>query len=387
MHDRSCLGVADVTDADLAGMVGVLLGADAELLGSRAEEVAYDLPALTTAGRYWVDGTAVVAGVETSFRIFVKHVQSWSRSPMFEMVPEEMRPWAEGTIPWRTEPRAYASDLRDHLPAGLTMPRCLGVYELDEKSSAVWLEAVPAATVTWDAHRFRRAAHLLGRLATTPALQQYGDLGEVGLSIEAFVEGRVKNSILPALHSDVWDHPSLAAGFGTELRDRLLGAADRVDLLADELAHLPWAIAHGDACPNNLLVLEAAPKDFTLIDFGFWGRSPIGFDLGQLLVGDVQIGRRDAGDLAALDESITQAYQSGLWAEECWIPDEVVVRSHALHLLLFAGFGAPMMDQLDGPPTAELNRLATNRAAIARVALDLVEATEQRPRRAPATIS
>ena len=131
-------------------------------------------------------------------------------------------------------------------------------------------------------------------------------------------------------------------------------------------------------CANNLLVVDTAPEDFTLIDFGFWARSPIGFDLGQLLVGDVQIGRRDAGDLAGLDRSITEAYQSGLWAEQCWIPDEVVVRTHALHLLLFAGFGAPLMEELAGPPTPELDRLAANRAQIARVALDLVDATAAR---------
>ena len=47
----------------------------------------------------------------------------------------------------------------------------------------------------------------------------------------------------------------------------------------------------------------ASPQDLVLIDFGFWGEQPLGFDLGQLLIGDVQLGRRPAADLPALEEA------------------------------------------------------------------------------------
>ena len=60
--------------------------------------------------------------------------------------------------------------------------------------------------------------------------------------------------------------------------------------LAAEADSLPSVLSHGDACPNNLL---AGPDgDFVMIDFGFLGAAPVAFDLSQLLVGDVQIGRR-----------------------------------------------------------------------------------------------
>ncbi len=52
-----------------------------------------------------------------------------------------------------------------------------------------------------------------------------------------------------------------------------------------------------------------------LIDFGFWKLLPIGFDLGQLLVGDVQIGRRSSDDLQERDEACLAAYVAGLRAE------------------------------------------------------------------------
>ena len=75
MHDRAALGAADVPDDVLAGMVADLLGVDAvDLRSSVAVEFAYELPAITTAGRYSVSGTAVEAGESRSFAMFVKHV-------------------------------------------------------------------------------------------------------------------------------------------------------------------------------------------------------------------------------------------------------------------------------------------------------------------------
>ena len=71
---------------------------------------------------------------------------------------------------------------------------------------------------------------------------------------------------------------------------------------AAEFARLPHRASHGDACPNNLL-RNPSGRGFTLIDFGFWRPQPVGFDLSQLLVGDIQIGRRDAADLPELAEA------------------------------------------------------------------------------------
>ena len=66
MHDRSALGPADVDDARLAVLVAAALGVDdVELLSSRAEVVAYDIEALTTASRYRVTGRARHSGGET----------------------------------------------------------------------------------------------------------------------------------------------------------------------------------------------------------------------------------------------------------------------------------------------------------------------------------
>jgi len=133
MHERSLLGPADVDDATLTSMVACLLGADPAAVvlgGSTVEEFPYDLESITTAGRYVVSGEALVDGERAAYELFVKVVQSWARSPFFAYVPDEMKEFAEASVPWRTEPLAYRSDLGDRLPDGLAMPRALGTLSL-----------------------------------------------------------------------------------------------------------------------------------------------------------------------------------------------------------------------------------------------------------------
>ncbi len=378
MHDRSALGPADVTDGQLAVMVADLWGTgpdETELLESGVAEVDYDLPAITTAGRYWVHGRARAAGREGAFRLFVKHVQSWSRHPFFQEVPPEHRAAAAAGVPWRTEALAYRSDLRERLPEGLSMPRAVGVFDIDEESNAVWLEEVPVVPAEWDLARYARAGRLLGRLAVSPRVAELRDVGEREWELRTYFEGRLELQVLPMLRDEnLWHHPLIAGAFDDDLRARLVGAADRAAACLDELAAMPVATAHGDACPNNLLA-RADSDAFVLIDYGFWGSNPIGFDIAQLLVGDAQIGKRSADDLADIEHVIVDAYVEGMRAEGCDVPADVVRRAHALQLLLFTGLSTLPFELLDSAPTPELHQMAAERARIARFSLDLLEAT------------
>ncbi|RYP83049.1 hypothetical protein EKO23_20185 [Nocardioides guangzhouensis] len=382
-HDRSALGAADVTNERLAEIAASSLGLPPDgvrLLDSVAEEFPYDLPAITTGGRWWVSGHLAVngsanGGAPAPFRVFVKVVQNWSRSPLFQFVPPEHREMAAAGVPWRTEPLVYRSDLRDRLPEGLAMPRALAVDDLDESSSAIWLEEVPVVEVTWDHDRYARAARLLGRLAASPEVAVHRNVGESSFHLRVYLDGRLAMQVMPMLRDEgIWQHPLVAHAFDDELRDRVRAAADLAPAYVAELSALPYATAHGDACPNNLLA--GADDGFVLIDYGFWGPNPIGFDLGQLLVGDVQVGRRSSADLAELEDLCLAEYVEGLRAEGCDVPLDVVRRAHALHLLIFTGLSTLPFEHLDQPPTPELHALARERAAIARFSLDLVDATD-----------
>jgi hypothetical protein len=382
MTGRELLGAADVSDERLTAIVADLLGEETVgLLDVRVDAVDYDLPAITTAGRWWVSGHAATPTGEAPFRVFVKHVHNWSRSPQFAFVPPELREFAAASVPWRTEPNVYRSDLADRLPDGLSMPRALAVIDLDDLSSAVWLEEVPRRDWPWDLDRFERAAYLLGRLAGSARVAPLAQIDDHQWTVRDYVHGRLEHQVVPMLHDDdMWTHPLLANAFGEDVRDRMRDALDDVPAWLEELADAPHLPGHGDACPNNLLGAER-PDEFVLIDFGFWKPLPLGFDLGQLLLGDVQIGRRPADDLAAIDAGIVPAYVDGLRAEGHGAEPARVARLHALQMAVFSGLSSMPFEHLGTPPSPELDRLAATRAAITTYCLDRVEATERTPRR------
>jgi hypothetical protein len=112
---RSLLGPADVPDSELAVFASASLGTrGATILTSSVTTVGADRPAITTAGRYLVTGSArTEAGEVRVFSFFVKVIQAYQRSPLRFAVPARLRAEAASLIPWRTEARVYRSDLRD----------------------------------------------------------------------------------------------------------------------------------------------------------------------------------------------------------------------------------------------------------------------------------
>ena len=380
MDDRAVLGAADLPDGELAVLVARALGRDpseVELLESTAAVAPYDLDALTTAGRYWVRGRAGTPDGEEPFSFFVKVVQSFARSSVFPHVPPEIRDVALAQLPWQIEPLVYRSDLGDRLPDGLSMPAAHAVVDLDDESAALWLEEVRPLRDAWDDDRFARVAHLLGRLAASARVRPAARAGRGAAQqlVRHYAEGRVAHQLVPALRDDeLWGHPLVAASFDAALRADLLAAVEHLDAVVDELERAPVGTLHGDACTRNVLV-RCESQELVLIDFGFWGEGPVGFDLGQLLLGEVQLGERPAADLPRLEQVCLPAYVDGLHAEG-WSTDlPTVRRSHALQMLLFGALSSLPLEHLGGPPTPERLRVARERAAGARFVLDLVEAT------------
>jgi Phosphotransferase enzyme family len=181
---------------------------------------------------------------------------------------------------------------------------------------------------------------------------------------------------LPALTEGggAWAHPLVRDAFDARLRRRLLAAADALPALLDELDDAPVATAHGDACTANLLV--AGDRDaLVMVDLGFCGKAPLGTDLGQLILGDVQTGQRHPADLPGLDTACLPAYVAGIHAEGGTASLAQVRRTHAVLLTVFSALPSVPIEHLDDEPTPRLRRLFHGRAAIARFALDLLEDT------------
>jgi len=183
-------------------------------------------------------------------------------------------------------------------------------------------------------------------------------------------------NVIPELAGDaLWRQPHVAASFDAPLRRRILRAAAALPALVDELESLPTTTAHGDACTDNLLRTRR-DNDIVLIDFGFWGTAPVGFDLGQLLLGEVQRGRRPARTVAELEEACLPAYVHGLRAEGCTTSEHQVRRAHALAMTIFHAIPAIPYEHRTGEAGPDLRPFFANRAAMARCILDLLDATE-----------
>jgi aminoglycoside/choline kinase family phosphotransferase len=166
----------------------------------------------------------------------------------------------------------------------------------------------------------------------------------------------------------------VAATFDNDLRTRMLATADALPSLLDELDRMPLATTHGDACTRNLLVTDTH-DGFTMIDFGFWGRAPIGFDLGQLLLGEIQMGERSARTLPQLEEACLPAYVRGVHAEGSAATFAQIRRSHALLMTIFHGLPAIPFEHQTAVLTSELHRLFNERATMARFILELLDIT------------
>lgn len=377
MHDRVALGAADIADDQLSALIASLWGVDRVfLISSRAERVAYDVPSITTASRTWVSGQAEDGTGPRDFRVFVKVVQNWRHSPMFDSVPAEMSEWAAASVPWQAEPLVYGSGLARTLPEGLRMPRPLGVLDIHDEARAIWLEAVDVVEEPWGLDAYTEAAFLLGRLSGREAVREFADIDPLPWTIDTYVQGRLAHGVLPfVLADEPWQQPAVAATFGPDLRDRMRAAAGRLDDLAAEFRALPHTSGHGDAAPGNLLRVSGQPG-FVLIDYGFWKPQPYGHDLGQLLIGDLQLGKRSADGLAELDDAITRAYVDGLRAEGDLTPFEVVRRGHAVSMFIFSGLSALPIELLEEHDSPALRALFASRAAMATYALDLLELTD-----------
>jgi phosphotransferase family enzyme len=374
---RVLLGPADVTDDELAAFVAADLRVrHATVLTSSAKVFPYDRPAITTAGRYLVAGSARSgAGDVRAFSFFVKVIHAYQRSPLRFAVPEHLRAQVADLVPWRTEADLYRSDLRDRLPGGLTVPRTVAVPDLDEDSAALWLEHVPARRVVWDIERHARTAYLLGRLAACRAVTPLATAVHGARTPRIYADAWLAHIVLPALTGDgLWAHPLVRDAFDARLRHRLLTAADALPALLDELDDVPAGTAHGDACTANLLVADNRDA-VVMVDFGFCGRAPIGTDLGQLILGEVQTGQRQAADLPDLEAACLPAYVAGVHAEGGTADPAQVRRTHATLMTVFSALPSIPIEHLDDEPTPQLRRLFHGRAAIARFVLDLLDDT------------
>lgn len=346
MTDVSLLDPAGIDDETLA----TLLGASG-VVERRTDEVEYDLETITTQARWWVSGRVDRDGVVEDFRVVAKVLRSADRAPVWRHIPPEAHADLLEMLDWRVEPRVYGSDLGAHLPPDLAMPRCLGVTPLDEGSAVVWLEAVTGAVAVWEDDDLARAGRALGRLAGSTAVAAVAD--RVGhpygpVMARRYWQGRLSMEFGSAYRDDsLWHHPVLAAEVDGATRDRILALLDAAPALVEEIERLPLLTGHGDGCPNNLLL---TPQAVVAIDWAFFARLPLGFDLTQLVVSEIELGRAAASTFAHRQAVALAAYADGLATEGVTVDAEALLRAHRVQAALTAGVPVIPLEHLDDDP-------------------------------------
>jgi Phosphotransferase enzyme family len=321
-----------------------------------------------------VQGTCTDGDTNASWSVVLKVVRSPDRSPIWAQIPPEFRDATLAEVPWRTEPELYRSALGDWLPDGLRLPAIYHVDEIDDGMIAIWMEDVATVDGPWTLTDYRRVAQLLGRLAGRFAGSELPVALSLGhADLRGYFIGRIRQGVLPALRDErLWAHPLVARVADAGLRRDLLALADAGVAILDQLETLPRALAHGDACPQNLL--RGAGGDVVAIDWQFAGWFAVGFDVGQLIAGHAESADLDPAWLEAVHAGAVEEYTKGLHVEGMAATADEVALGAAGALIIRSAFTALPLELLSDEPGSDVARLFERRATFARFLVDLAHA-------------
>jgi hypothetical protein len=344
----NCLAQQDRT-MDIAELVRTSLGdLEAEIAEQRVEPIHHPTGMLSTVGLSRVRGTTTTG---RTWSFVVKSIQSVKHWPGLDTVPEELRAEFVAGFPWRTDVDAYLAD--EPLPKGLRMPRLYHLDDLGDDRLVAWMEDVEACAKPWDLDRYRTAARLLGELAASRPATASANIG-----LHALYHGPILNHFLPTLADPAtWRHPLLPGPYDP-LRADILAIADLLPGILRVVDGLPYTRCHGDASPANLLVPVDGSAEFVAIDWSWGAPAGIGFDLGQLLVGQSHDGVTEPEDLPAIHDTILAAYTEAFGAD---------VRLGYVGALVARGLWTALpLEHLGEEPTPELAELFRKRIGLAR---------------------
>jgi hypothetical protein len=291
------------------------------------------------------------------------HVRHW---PGLAQMPPDVAEEFSATFPWRSELELWDDVYASRMPEGFRPPELYGIVDLGDDRLAVWMEDVPQVPPSCELDLFERAARLLGRWnarCAEPEALAACSL-PAGYGLRMYAERAVAfRGLMPLTDDGLWSHPWLA-GHG-DLRADLRTLGPQIPGMLDRLDGYVQAIPHGDASPQNLLVPVDAPETFVVIDPSFRSPHPLGFDLGQLLIGLTHAGLVQAAMLPDIAERIVPAYLAGLAMEGVTGLDDEVRDGFVTSVMLRSGFDGLLLEtigsEVDGARQAFDERLAMTR--------------------------
>jgi Phosphotransferase enzyme family len=373
--------LAAVTPAELAAIATAAAGSPVARPAAHPVPIAYDWGSPVTAGLWRVEVTSDAEPACVLFVKLVRHTRLW---PMLGHLPDEAsRAEFVSYYPWHYELDIHQAGIESVLPDGMRMPVLHHVTRPDDDHMGLWWEFIRERPGGWELADYRLAARLLGQLAARrrAGAEVNKALPEVARNrasaLRFYTSRRVISGVLPALRAgEIWHHPVLQAALGQAadpaLPADMLALGERLPQLLDMLDELPQTHAHGDASPQNLLLPQDEPGTVAVIDWGFGTLLPVGFDLGQLLVGLAHARDTDLSQLPAIDAEIFPAYLDGL-ASEDYKADPAHVRTGYIgSLAARSALCAIPAEQLSSAaPSDDTVALFARRIRLTRLMLDL----------------
>lgn len=305
--------------------------------------------------------------------IVIKIARSPRHSPLWERIPESSRELSMTELPWRAEADLYRSPLRLLLPPGLRMPALYAVDEIDDDRVALWMEDIEERPEAWRRTDYLAAARALGRMAgSLPEPVIPADVPVRRRDFRGYFFGRVRQGTMPALRDDTtWTHALVHGAVDPRLRDDLLVLEASAPRLLDPLDRLPRTLAHGDACPQNLLRPAAEDDTVVAIDWTFAGVCSLGTDAGQLLAGHAESGELEPARLPELLDDIVEAYGAGVTDAGATVNPDDVRFGVVANLVIRSAFTALPVELLEVPGNDESEVFFQRRAQYARFLVDL----------------
>jgi hypothetical protein len=120
----------------------------------------------------------------------------------------------------------------------------------------------------------------------------------------------------------------------------------------------------------------SSPGTIVVIDWGFGTLLPVGFHLGQLLVGLAHAGRTDPAAIPAIDAEVFPAYLAGLAAEDYQVDPAQVRAGYLGSLAARSALCAIPFEALENAvPGEQTIAMFSERMKLTRLMLDMVAET------------